>query len=675
MSDPVAVTQDRQQPDLDRDLDGDGQAGTKEKDMGKVLVDDLLGYRFLSNVRFAPDGKRVAVIVKQASAEQNLYESDLHLVCVEDGDVRQLTTRGRVGTLAWSQDGARLAYFSQDTECSNSGHICELSLSCEKVEQILALPYVPKDLSYFAGDSLLYTARVQLGEQSKEEDTVGVEVLDELPFWENGEGITNQRRVRLFLHRAGAREPQALTDEELNVKAFDVCGNRIVVLARRRSGMSPQTDELWLFDESCPPRCISCWEFAFDAVRFLDAQSVIAAGTDMKTYGRGENRQLLRFDLAGVGPVSLTPHWDCSVGSSVVGDCRHGTGPELVVDNRSAYVAVTDRSVSYVMEVSPTGECRQVTAPRGSVDSFDVHKGTVVAVELLADRLQELYVYRQGTPQQLTCLNQAGLANRDVSLPERFYVRASDGTELDAWLIRPVDQDPDSLCPVVLSIHGGPRTAFGEVFNHEMQVLAGKGFAVLYTNPRGSSGRGNEFAELRGKYGTVDYDDLMVALDEALQRYKFLDSERMGVMGGSYGGFMTNWIIGHTDRFRAAVSQRSISNWISEFCTSDIGYLFNCDQLATTPWQEGGAEDMWVRSPLRYADRVRTPTLLIHADADYRCWFGEGLQMLTALRYHGVVARMVLFKDENHELSRSGRPRPRLRRLREIVSWLESHLR
>ena len=145
------------------------------------------------------------------------------------------------------------------------------------------------------------------------------------------------------------------------------------------------------------------------------------------------------------------------------------------------------------------------------------------------------------------------------------------------------------------------------------------------------------------------------------------------VTGGSYGGFMTNWIIGHPRRFQAAASQRSIANWVSKFNTTDIGYYFNADQIGATPWND--AEKLWWHSPIRYADKATTPTLFIHSDEDYRCWLAEGLQMFTALKYHGVEARLCLFHGENHELSRSGKPCHRVRRLEEITRWFDSHLK
>jgi len=261
-----------------------------------------------------------------------------------------------------------------------------------------------------------------------------------------------------------------------------------------------------------------------------------------------------------------------------------------------------------------------------------------------------------------------------ISNPEHFTVKVSDGEEIDAWIMKPIGYTEGEEYPTILEIHGGPKGAYGEIFFHEFQILANEGYAVVYSNPRGSSGRGNEFADIRGDYGGRDYQDLMEVMDKALETYDFIDEDKLGVGGGSYGGFMTNWVIGHTNRFKAAVSQRSISNWISKFCTTDIGYFFVKDQFAgATPWND--MEKLWDGSPLKYADKVTPPTLFIHSEEDYRCWLPEGIQMFTALKYHDVDSRLCMFKGENHELSRGGKPEHRIRRLEEMVDWFNKYLK
>ena len=206
-----------------------------------------------------------------------------------------------------------------------------------------------------------------------------------------------------------------------------------------------------------------------------------------------------------------------------------------------------------------------------------------------------------------------------------------------------------------------------------MQVWANKGYFVFFANPRGSDARGDEFAFIRGKYGTVEYQNLMDFTDCVLARYPQLDASRLGVTGGSYGGFMTNWIIGHTHRFACAASQRSISNFVSMEGTSDCGRTFVDGHLAAHTTQD--VAKVWAQSPLSAADQCTTPTLFIHSEEDYRCWKIEGLQMFNAIRSHGVEARLCLFKGENHELSRGGKPKNRVKRLQEITRWMDHYLR
>ena len=206
-----------------------------------------------------------------------------------------------------------------------------------------------------------------------------------------------------------------------------------------------------------------------------------------------------------------------------------------------------------------------------------------------------------------------------------------------------------------------------------MQYWANLGYFVFFCNPRGSDGKGNKFADLRRNFGKIDYEDLMDFVDEVLKQYPNIDSDRLGVTGGSYGGYMTNWIIGHTDRFKAAASQRSISNWITEVCASDYGIDFPIEQEFDDI--NNCQEELWDMSPLKYANNAVTPTLFIQSTEDYRCPICEAIQMYTVLKCRGVESKLVGFKGENHELSRSGKPLHRSKRLFEITNWMEIHLK
>jgi dipeptidyl aminopeptidase/acylaminoacyl peptidase len=264
------------------------------------------------------------------------------------------------------------------------------------------------------------------------------------------------------------------------------------------------------------------------------------------------------------------------------------------------------------------------------------------------------------------------LRERWLARPERHVFTAADGTEIEGWLLHPPGFDPARKHPLVMQIHGGPHSQYGWTFFHEFQVLAGLGFLVFYTNPRGSDGYGEAFrrAVVRD-WGGEDYRDLMTALDQLIERTGYVDETRMGVAGGSYGGFMTNWVVGHTDRFAAAISMRSISNLVSEIAQHDI-VLWG--ELEMGPWPWPDPDELWRRSPIRYVRDMRTPLLLLHSEMDLRCAFSQAEELFGALRVLGKEVELVRFPGETHDLSRGGRPDRRVERLRRIGDWFTRHL-
>ena len=309
----------------------------------------------------------------------------------------------------------------------------------------------------------------------------------------------------------------------------------------------------------------------------------------------------------------------------------------------------------------------------GSIDCFDVQNGAVYCVAMYDMRLQELYRFAEGKLTRLSSWNDDFFLTKPPVIPQPLQFINSDGVQIDGFVMTPTDHVPGKKTPVILDIHGGPHLTYGAVYYHEMQYWANHGYYVIYCNPRGGESRGNEFGYICGRFGTIDYDDIMAFCDEALKAYPDMDEKHMGVTGGSYGGFMTNWIIGHTNRFAAAASQRGIANFVSMEGTSDIGTLFAERQILATT--HTNLEKMWKQSPLKYADRCTTPTLFIHSEEDYRCWMVEALQMYSTLIHHGVPTRLCLFHGENHELSRGGKPKGRIRRLQEITAWMDKYLK
>jgi dipeptidyl aminopeptidase/acylaminoacyl peptidase len=409
-------------------------------------------------------------------------------------------------------------------------------------------------------------------------------------------------------------------------------------------------------------------------VDFLDAQTLVFSGASKKEYGTSENAALYTMPLAPAQP-RLVAAPDRCLCSAIGSDCRFGSGTTFKVDGGALYFTMACDNATALWRMERDGALKQLTQGEGSVDAFDVHEGEIFAVAMLEMKLQEIYHLNAGDSvlSPLSAFNAAVLEHKYVALPQKHSFVNADGVRIDGWALLPQGFSTQGSYPAILDIHGGPKAIYGEVFCHEMQFWANRGYVVLFCNPRGSGGRGNAFADLRDRYGTVDYADIMDFTDQMLARFPQIDPARVCVTGGSYGGFMTNWIIGHTQRFAAAASQRSISNWVSKCLATDIGYYHNLDQIHGDPWKT--PEKFWDRSPLKYAPQAKTPTLFIHSNEDYRCWMAEGLQMFTALKMHGVPARLCLFKGENHELSRSGVPAHRVRRLKEITDWFDTYTR
>ena len=265
------------------------------------------------------------------------------------------------------------------------------------------------------------------------------------------------------------------------------------------------------------------------------------------------------------------------------------------------------------------------------------------------------------------------LSQRDVAVAERFVARAGeDAPDVDCWVLLPEAASRGEKVPTILQIHGGPAAMYTGGFFFEFQLMVAAGYAVVFSNPRGSAGYGEDFrAAIQPGWGDVDYADLMAALDEALERYPALDAERCGVAGGSYGGYMTNWVIGHTDRFKAAITMRCVSNIYSFWGTCDLGPLWS-DMYGGRPWEN--PEKYYQQSPVWYMEGVTTPTLVIHSEEDHRCPVEQGEQVYTTLKSQGVDAEMIRYPGESHGLSRAGKPWHRIHRLERMLEWFERYV-
>jgi len=297
---------------------------------------------------------------------------------------------------------------------------------------------------------------------------------------------------------------------------------------------------------------------------------------------------------------------------------------------------------------------------------------TAALVSSTTARPAEVFVLdlETGVERQLTNVNDPWLETVELAPAEKMVVPTADGVEVDCWIMKPAGFDPGNQYPVLLNVHGGPFGQYGETFFDEFQVFAGAGYGVIFCNPRGSSGQDTAFSRaLVGDMGGPDYHDVMTAFEAAMGGLSWADQARLGVVGGSYGGFMTSWIIGHTNRFRAACSERAVNDWYTMQGTSDIGSYFNLNYLGDTATIQEDLEAVLRQSPLTYAKNIETPVLILHSEDDLRCPVSQGEQLWVVLKQRRQDVEFVRFPDENHELSRSGRPGHRVDRFDVLLEW------
>lgn len=659
--------------------------------MENLKLKDFLDYKYLSNLEFSPNGENAGFVVNTTNYDDNNYQSNIWLLNNKTKKYSKLTSLNEERSFLWIDNSTIIFPATRDAKLKEKVSQGEkwtayysIDINGGEADKYMQIPLMVTAIKMIDKDNFVLTAKydnygINLNEMTGEERTKAIaklkeekdyEVLDEIPFWSNGGGFTNQKRNRLYLYNRVSNEVTPLTCEHTVVTYFSYKDGKVLYVGNVFEGKLEQREGIFCYDiaskktETLLPIDAN---FRVSYAEFLE-DAVICALNDCKEYGMNQNPS---FYVIKNGKVELLKKHDTWMINTVGSDCRYGGGKAYRVVNGKLYFPTTVFKDSFLNTIDLAGNETVLTKANGSVDVYDVHGDEILFVGLRGIKLQEIYSLKDGEETQLTSFNENIYTDKKLSIPEKCNF-VNDGIEIEGWVLKPVDYDETKTYPAILDIHGGPKTVFGEVFYHEMQVWANMGYFVFFCNPRGGDGRGNAFADIRGKYGTIDYDDLMKFTDVVLEKYP-IKADRVGVTGGSYGGFMTNWIIGHTDRFRCAASQRSIANWISKFGTTDIGYYFNADQNASTPWIN--QEKLWWHSPMKYADKAKTPTLFIHSEEDYRCWLAEGIQMFTALKYHGVEARLCMFRGENHELSRSGKPKHRVRRLEEMTNWFEKYLK
>jgi len=638
--------------------------------------DDVYRLTGAGDPRLSPDGTTVAYVSAWVDEESREQRSAIFSVPVDGSAApRRLTFGGtRDAAPRWSPDGRWLAFVSARDETPPQLFVLPVdgpgeSRQLTHLKQAVASPEWSPE-----GTRIAFTARTH--DPADDVEDVAKRPprrITRLQFRLDDEGWTQGRTHHLYVVGLEGGEPVQLTDgdHEDEAPAWSPDGSTIAFISARHDDwdLGVVTDVYTIPVVGGVPARVTGRDGSCLLPAWSPDGTRIAYGYVPGEFDEPRHARIAVVDLASGERTMLTESLDRNAMSFPPVRAPAWDGDRIVFT-----VEDGGRDPLYEAAVDGSFAPRMLANPPGVITGFDVLGDVLVHTASGPTRPAEVYVGER----RLTDVGAPLVHDVALSEPEAFVAVAPDGVEVPAWVIRPPDFDPDRSYPTVLNVHGGPFTQYGNRFFDEFQVEAGAGYVVLYANPRGSSGYSEEWGRaIRGPvqggpgWGSVDYEDLMAVTDEAIKRFSFIDPERMAVMGGSYGGYMTSWIIGHTDRFRCAISERAVNDMGSEDGSADFAGFFR-GYVGADFWQ---APEAYRRiSPLTYAEQITTPVLILHSEDDLRCPINQAEQLFTVLRSLRRDVEFVRFPGESHELTRSGSPTHRVQRFELVLAWLDRYL-
>jgi dipeptidyl aminopeptidase/acylaminoacyl peptidase len=654
----------------------DAAKTAERKRLTGMVPDDVYALAGTADPRLSPDGRTIACVVWGVDRDANAYRSAIHVIPTDGSASSRQLTAGEKEDAAprWSPDGRLLAFVSNAER--DKSQLYAMQVDEGAAQRLTDLAEEVREVAWSPdGTRLAFSARVpDPAYDEGDEKRRAPRRITRLQYKLDDVGWTSDRRQHLFTVPADAcSAPEQITwgDYEDCYPAWSPDGARIAFASARAERWDVDAvRDIYVVDAAGgePTRITDSGGWC-EAPSWSPNGSLVAFRYTPGRFDDPRHAQIAVVPAAGGEPRMLSSALDrnCSPYPEI---------REPIWDGDRIVFSVEDRGNTHIYRVDADGSAAPELVAGGelAVTGYDVRAGTTVHTATTSSSTPELYARER----KLTEAGRPLSEGRELVEAEPFTAVSADGSEVDAWIMRPAGFEAGRRYPVLLNVHGGPFAQYGDRFLDEFQVYAGAGFVVLFSNPRGSSGYDEDWARaIRGPsdggpgWGSVDFDDLMAVTDEALRRFDFCDPERLGVLGGSYGGFMTSWIVGHTDRFRAACSERAGNNLVSAFGSGDIDWMLK-GYIGAFLFED---VDAYLRiSPTTYAQNITTPLLILHSENDLRCHVEQAEHLFTTLRLLGREVELVRFPAEGHELSRSGSPVHRVMRFEIILEWFGRHL-
>jgi len=640
---------------------------------------DLFGLSIAADPQISPDGRTIVYVRRTADVMTDRMQSALWLIDVASG--RQSPFAAQGSSPRWSPDGTRVAYVAGD---GDESQLFVRWLATGASARVTGFPGEPQALAWSPdGTRLAYVATVAgdattLGKApAKPEGAKWAEpltVIDRINYRSDGPGYVKPGRDHLFVVAADGGAARQLT-----FGAFDDGGplswtpdGRSIVFAAIRGPEAERqvmnSDVITVDVATGTMRTLTSRDGPDAQPRMSpDGARIAWLGFDDKRRSY-ENTQLYVGDRDAGDPRSLTASLDRGIEDAAW--AADGRGLYVSYDDHGrrklARVGLDGRTTPLVDNVQGGGLDRPYTGGEFSVAG----NGTIAYTGGDADAPADVWLWSGGKPRRLTRLNEVMTSSKTLASVRKVAVNAPDGRPIDAWLATPPARQPGQRMPLILEIHGGPNSAYGPTFATDVQLYAAAGYAVLWTNPRGSTSYGADFANLIDKaYPSADYDDLMAAVDATIADGT-VDPNNLFVTGGSGGGVLTAWIVGKTNRFKAAATQKPVINWVSEALTMDNTLFTSRYWFAKLPWED--PMSYWNRSPLSLVGNVKTPTLVVVGSDDYRTPVSESEQYYAALQIRGVPTALVKVPGASHG-GFTARPSQSAAKASAIIAWFDRY--
>ena len=665
-----------------------------------ITPQDLLRIQYVGDPQISPDGSRI-LFSKKVINEKNKYVSNLFTVDMDGKLVQWTQGEAGAGSGRWSNDGSTIAFVSGRDKPKSQIYL--IPTSGGEARKLTDLPEGSIGEFKWSPDGkwLAFSFREQhpdwTEKAKKEREEKGLSIppreIDDIWYRLDGDGYFGPQRFKLYLVKVSTGEHTLLYDKcPMGGYSFDWSPNSkelaVAHTANKRPMTEPANDQIYRVDltgqawmlEGLPA------DEKMSVKWSPDGKTLAYVGNGAKDDPWGVyNNKLYVVSAKGGTPKCLTDGTDYCLTASTLSDTKEASYDATVVwspDSKAIYVGVGWH-----------GEAQLgfVEIERGGITLLTKGHHLVTVGNLSADgerfaclygdatKLNEVAMYdlslHEDAPGVLTSLNKGFHDEVKVSEPEEVWLESTDGCMVQVWVMKPVGYLAPKRYPGILEIHGGPHAQYGWAFFHEFQVLAAAGYAVVYSNPRGSKGYGEKHcAAIRGDWGNKDWDDIQT-VTRWMQAQTYIHPGSMGVMGGSYGGYMTNWVVGHSKDFKAAITDRCVSNMVSFCGNSD----FPSRPDAYWPGCGWGSLDriaeLWRQSPISYFETVDTPMLIIHSEGDLRCNIEQSEAVFSALQVRGIESRFIRYPvTTSHGMSRSGPPDLRLHRLGEILKWWKKFL-